>query len=401
MADTPTSEPGRDAPETLIAQAARVDRVPDSVNFDRINNYRRMYLEDQATRYINAADTDPSTRERSLDYNSFAGILNHLSGRPDLNDLEKAFVWSTVADRKGDAGGLTARGFSGGAYTISLDGSKDEIRDSHPTRAWNTPNHSVVSFADGYHGFGFDNGRPGLAYETREEANRRINAHESIGPVNVNGGDTQASMRLVAAFRQYRTSDWGDKFEAFANEWQIQMLETRGRDAQNIDQRFRDFGGRAEPAWLRDMRQGRDGLAMENPGLNEGARTVLASASAGLQAMPGREQLALNSPESAERLEKLLAADMNRRNVPDATQVFTNNDRSMVFAAAADPQLPGTQIARASVQDANERSTQDVVADFNRSVAERENLNNLNNKVASNTVDTTQAAPSVGARVSV
>lgn len=351
-----------------------MSELPDSVNFDRINTYRRMYLEDQATRYINAADTDPSTRERTLDYNSFAGILNHLSDRNDLNDLEKAYVWSTVANRKGDAGGLTAQGFSGGDYTISLDGSKDEIRDSHPTRAWNTPNHSVLSFMDGYHGFG--NPTPGdnqsLAYLSREEANRRINDHESVFGVNVNQGDTQASMRLVAAFRQYRTSDWGDKFEAFANEWQIQMLETRGQDARDIDQRFRDFGGRAEPAWLREMRQGTNTQATELPGVNDGARTVLANATNGLQSMPGREQLPLNSQDSFDRLGMLLAADMNRKNMPEATQVFSNNDRSAVFATNGDPQLPQTQVASARVQDANEKTTPQAIAELNRSQSERD-----------------------------
>lgn len=95
MADMPDSDrSGSDRPpsEVLIAQAS--GGLPDSVNFGRIDNDRRLYLDEQATRYIAAGDTDPATPARSLDYNSFAGILDHLSDRRDLNDLEKAYVWS-------------------------------------------------------------------------------------------------------------------------------------------------------------------------------------------------------------------------------------------------------------------------------------------------------------------
>lgn len=246
--------PDREDPAALVAQASG-NSLPDSVNFSRIGNYRQIYLRDQAERYINAADTDPTTRERSLDYNSFAGIQNHLSDRRDLNDLEKAFVWSDVADRKGTANNSTNR-FENAEYSISLDGSKDEIwdRQAFDIRKWNTPNHSVASFMDGYHGFGSADGERGMAYDSREVANRRIEKHESFMGVNLNEGDTQASKRLVQSFRAYAAADWGNKFATFSNEWQTQMLETRGQDARNIDQRFKDFGGVAEHQWLRDQR---------------------------------------------------------------------------------------------------------------------------------------------------
>ena len=192
MADVSNSEhtgSDRNPSETLIAQAR--GGLPDSVNFGRIDNDRRMYLDEQATRYIAAGDTDPRTPARSLDYNSFSGIINHLAERRDLNDLEKAYVWSSVADRKGQADNMR-NSFQNGEYSISLDGSKDEIRDSQPMRAWNTPNHSVLSFADGYHGFG--NPTPGenqsLAYLSRDDANRRIRDHESIPLIGVSLNDT-------------------------------------------------------------------------------------------------------------------------------------------------------------------------------------------------------------------
>ncbi len=392
MVDTPSPDSDRNSPDVLIAQA-RSGGIPDSLNFDRIDQYRQMYLNEQAMRYIRAGDTDPTTPAPSLDYNSFAGILNHLSDRNDLNDLEKAFVWSSIADRKGQANNWTNR-FENGDYSISLDGSKDEIRDSQPFRDWNTPNHSVLSFRDGYHGFG--NPTPGenqsLAYLDRDTANRRIRDHESIGGVSLNDGDIQASMRVVAAFRQYRTSDWGDKFESFANEWQTQMLETRGQDARDIGQRFSDLGGRAESEWLRNMRQNDSAQA---PTVNENARPVLASATTGLDLMSGREQLALNSPDSADRLGMLLAADMNRKNIGEASQVFTNSDRSVVFASANDPNLPQTAVANAKVQDANEKATPQVVAELNQTQVERETR-----QVAlaqQTTVDRERAVPSHGA----
>lgn len=389
MADTPPAE-------TYLAQA-RSSGLPDSVNFERIDPHRQMYLEEQATRYIRAGDTDPATRASSLDYNSFAGILNHLSDRNDLNDLEKAYVWSNIADRKGDANNWTNR-FENAEYSISLAGSKDEIHDSQPGRAWNTPNHSVLSFRDGYHGFG--NPTPGdhqsLAYLDRDTANQRIRDHESFLGVSLNDGDIQASTRVVAAFRQYRTSDWGDKFEAFANEWQIQMLETRGNDARDIGQRFSDLGGRAESQSLREMRQRDNTQSMETtPTLNEDARQVLTSAAESLRNMPGREQLALASPDSADRLSMLLAADMNRKNIGDATQVFTNGDRSVVFAAASDPSLPYTQVANAKVQEANDKTTPQVVAELNQTQQERDTRQTM--LAQQPMVERERTAPSYGA----
>jgi hypothetical protein len=395
MYETSPVEPGRNDPSNTLVAQAQNSALPPSVDFGRIENFRRLYLEEQATRYINAGDTDPATPERNLDYNSFAGILNHLADRKDLNDLEKAYVWSTIADRKGEADNLTNR-FENAQYSISLDGSKDEIRDSQPFREWNTPNHSVLSFLDGYHGFG--NPAPGenqgLAYLDRDTANQRIRNHESFRGISLNDGDIQASTRLVAAFRQYREGDWGEKFERFAKEWQIQMLDTRGQDARDIDQRFRDFGGRAESAELREMRQ-RVNQRSDLPTINEGTQPVLANANAALQTMPGREQLALNSPESADRLAMLLAADMNRKNISEAAHVFPNKAGSAVFAAASDPQLPQTTVAQAKVQEANEKTTSQAVAELNQSQTERETRQNA---VAQRpAVDTDRNVPSRGA----
>lgn len=385
----------RNASEVLIAQASV--RLPGSVNFSRIDSDRRMYLDEQATRYIAASDTDPKTPARSLDYNSFAGILNHLSDRRDLNDLEKAYVWSSVADRKGQADNWK-NGFQNGEYSISLDGSKNEIHDSQPGRAWNTPNHSVLSFADGYHGFG--NPTPGenqsLAYMSRDDANRHIRDHESFLGQSLNDGDIQASQRVVAAFRQYRTSDWGDKFEAFANEWNIQMLETRGQDARDIGQRFSDLGGRAPSQELRDRLHSAAPFETHPAlALDDNTRQALAAVSDGLQSMPGREQLALNTPDSESKLGMLLAADMNRRNIAEATHIFPNEDRSRVFASAGDPALPHTAVANAAIADANAKPMPEVVAQLNQSQVERDARQAT--MAQNNVVDRQQSVPGHGA----
>ncbi len=367
MADPRSIDGGSvtDGPEALLAQAH--GRIPDSLNFDRIEQLRQMYLHEQAMRYIRAGDIDPRTPEPTLDYNSFAGILDHLSARSDLNDLEKAFVWSSVADRKGRADNVR-NGFIDGDYSISLGGSKDEIRDSQPLRAWNTPNHSVLSFRDGYHGFG--NPTPGehqgLAWLDRDEANRRIRNHESFFGVSLNDGDIQASTRLVAAFRQYREADWGGKFEAFADEWQIQMLETRGRDARDIGERFSDLGGRAAP-WYDESRRQRS----EAPGDTGTTRTAFADATQALSTMPGYPALALDSSDSRMRLEMLLQADMNDKDIARPGYAFPSEDGSRVFASGQDPRLPQTQVATALVRDANVLDTTRVQAQLEQSAAAR------------------------------
>lgn len=393
----PVSGNDRIADEVLVAQSRRAE-LPDSVNLHRIDEDRQLYLQEQATRYISAADTDPRTPERSLDYNSFAGILNHLADRNDLNDLEKAYIWSNIADRKGQADNWSNR-FENADYSISLDGSKDEIRDSQPGRAWNTPNHSVLSFLDGYHGFG--NPTPGenqsLAYLDRDEANRRIRDHESFLGFSLNDGDIQASQRVVAAFRQYRSADWGDKFEAFANEWQIQMLETRGDDARDIGQRFSDLGGRAPSQQLREQlgelapAPGAPALASLDPAL----RAQVDRVSTQLEGMPERGQLPLQGADSAERLSMLLARSMNERGVPEPNFAFANSDRSAVFVTATDPSQPQASVAHARVEDANRMRTEDVVAGLQQSQQQREQT-----VLAQRTQGIPeQASPSLGARV--
>lgn len=396
----PVSGNHRPIDDVLVAQSRR-DELPDSVNLHRIGEDRQLYLQEQATRYISAADTNPRTQERSLDYNSFAGILNHLADRNDLNDLEKAYIWSNIADRKGQADNWSNR-FENADYSISLDGSKDEIRDSQPGRAWNTPNHSVLSFLDGYHGFGNPTSgeNQSLAYLDRDEANRRIRDHESFLGFSLNDGDIQASQRVVAAFRQYRTSDWGDKFEAFANEWQIQMLETRGDDARDIGQRFSDLGGRAPSQQLqqqlRDLRSetepapGAPVLAALDPAL----RTQVERVASQLEAMPERGQLPLQGADSAERLNMLLARSMNERGVPEPNFAFANGDRSAVFVTATDPSQPQAAVAHARVEDANRMRTEDVVAGLQQSQQQREQA-----VLAQRTQDVPeQAGPSLGAR---
>lgn len=136
-------------------------------------------------------------------------------------------------------------------------------------------------------------------------------------------------------------------------------------------------------------------MAIDPPVPNDGACVVLASATTGSQSMPRREQRALNSPESVDRSGMLWAADMNRKNIDEATQAFPNNDRSAVFATNGDPQLPQTPVARANVQDANEKTMPQAVAELNRSQTEREHRQVLSAQPPNRERDV--SAPSHGA----
>jgi hypothetical protein len=320
--------------------------LPASVDFGRIPPTRQSYLEDQANRYISAADTDGDNRNRRvLDYNSIGGIVTHLAARKDLNDLEKAFVWSSVANQKGDANNFTNK-FENAKYDIKLDGSKPIIWDEqfNGLRRWNTPNHSVVGFLDGYHGFG----KPGesLAYLGKEEANRKIKEHES--GFEANPGDEQASIRMVQAFRAYNTAKWGNKFDAFAKEWTVQILRDTS-DITDISNRFNGFGG-AEP------RKGQTrGLLPEQEAAGVTADgklpPLLQQATAALQkAEPQRPGDA--QAQDTKQLALVLAETAQRAELPQIHSVLVNREEGHAFVSSARMDDPAARIAKVELGQA-------------------------------------------------
>ncbi len=210
--------------------------VNELSSFSSIDSARRAQLEDTATalierhaevrtEYPSPVVPDPfgvidQTPEDILilDYRDMRDILRDISASNSFTDVEKAYIWSDIAERKGQP---TLTGFGGGDYEVSTDFANPAIIDSHLGRAGNSPNHTHVSFRDGYHGFGGD----GMARGTREEAQNRIAEHESLGtPIIQNPGDAWASMATVNAFLAFREAPEGQRFDAFADSWIQSMV---------------------------------------------------------------------------------------------------------------------------------------------------------------------------------
>ena len=155
-------------------------------------------------------------RPPQIDYYDLRDILIEIRDNPNVGDLEKAYVWNEVAQMKGNAG-LT--GYSNARVTIVNNGIDPDLIDDHPGRAWNTSNHAVVPFTDGYHGFGGN----GMGNVTWPDAVQRIRDHERgiVFGIGANPGDAEASMASVAAFHAWRDAPQGDgyRFREFADAW--------------------------------------------------------------------------------------------------------------------------------------------------------------------------------------
>lgn len=212
--------------------APPVDPANELIDFDKINRERRNELKGEAAILIFKHSREAEGRP-VLEYHDLENILNELADRRDLTDLEKAYVWSQIADAKGPTS-FPSGEFKKGAYEISLDGSRKEIRDSHPLREGNTPNHSVVSFTDGYHGFGEGTGMANLPKEETDriiektERGKGVGNHrlsDDVPGIGKNPGDAEASRRTVAAFHAYREAEEGERFRAFADKWIEGMVE--------------------------------------------------------------------------------------------------------------------------------------------------------------------------------
>jgi hypothetical protein len=206
------------------------------VNFNAIPAERKAVLDAEATRQINrnsygtvrqaSPEALPTDGPREIDYNGFKNILTDLKNNKSYNDNEKAYIWSEIANQKGSSSKLGVfSGFSGGTYVPSINGSKPSVRDSDlgGLRAKDTPGHTVLSFQDGYHGFGVNGGKAGMGYMSPQGAREAIKDHETprglTSPLGFNRGDYNASVAMVDSFHAYRNAAPGHKFEAFANTW--------------------------------------------------------------------------------------------------------------------------------------------------------------------------------------
>lgn len=230
----------------LLAQTPSVGDLSGTqrADFSLISDARRQELDQSARDYVRSyADGDVQrvngdfidlgvggagganvpTRETYLvpriDFVDLKNILEDLMGRTDMGDIDKAYVWNQIASAKGQAGLVE---YDNAQVHIENRGVRDYLLDDHWTREWNTSNHTVVPFTDGYHGFGNPNGRePGMGYVSEADAYNRIQQHEEgwILGLGANPGDRHASMATVAAFHAWRDAPEGQRFNAFAQTW--------------------------------------------------------------------------------------------------------------------------------------------------------------------------------------
>ncbi|MBP6749998.1 MAG: hypothetical protein KA144_10200 [Xanthomonadaceae bacterium] len=199
------------------------------ISFENLGEKEKKHLKNIANEYILAAK-DPDEKSSVIDYKEFSGIMMHLAKRTDLDDLKKAFVWSEIADAKGKAEGLKGN-FAGGKYQIELDGVNPQVIDSglFGFRRQNTPGHNILSFADGYHGFGKKTSEISMGYETKDSAYKRIEKKEGWNP-----GDAHNSKAMVDAFHAYKDAPQNTKFNAFSEMWMKGML-SKDAYANRID----------------------------------------------------------------------------------------------------------------------------------------------------------------------
>lgn len=166
-----------------------------------IPGWRRQQLEASAKLLMDRYKRPPpSGRGRPImDYRDLGRMLREIASWKGMTNTEKAYLWSEVATKRRKE------------LTIVNDYVPRAVIDSRSPE--NTANHIVLPFHDGYHG--------PMAAMSDEEALRRINDHESILGINMNAGDTEASIRMVRTFRAAYVS-----FEAFAEAWNANFVQS-------------------------------------------------------------------------------------------------------------------------------------------------------------------------------
>ncbi len=243
---TPGGLDGAREPDQLLAQVPLVRGLSrtERADFTLISDSRQQELNVTARNYILAyADGDVQRvnggfvdqglgasgaatlpqRETYLvpriDFVDLKDILEDLMARTDMGDIDRAYIWSQIVSAKGDS---KTTEYENAQVYIDNRGVRDYLRDSHPTREWQTPNHLAVSFEDGYHAFGNgDSNSPGMGFVGRAEAYNRIQEREAGGifGIGANPGDRQASMVFVDAIHAWRDAQEGQRFNAFARAW--------------------------------------------------------------------------------------------------------------------------------------------------------------------------------------
>jgi hypothetical protein len=232
-------------PHPVSAAGLATEQSP--IHFERISEPRKQWLETQADILVHrhgrmrgepngsnhGRQVSRQARFLELNYLDFKNILLELKNSKLYSDNEKAYIWSKIAEGKGnnpwyDLKYWATGNLVGGSYKVSLSGVNPSVVDSQlwGMRAADTPTHTIAAFEDRVHGYGNPPDKPGadgsigLAYFTPAAAEAHIVQHEAKqGIVGFNHGDANASRALVAAFRAYREAPDGQRFEAFATTW--------------------------------------------------------------------------------------------------------------------------------------------------------------------------------------
>lgn len=158
-----------------------------------------------------------------LSHADIGHILRDLQNDDTLTDLEKAYIFTELANNKEGGAWVFGIGGDDGDYKINNVGVRPELIDSAIFNGDATQVHTVVGFDDGYHG------RLGGEAGDNGAAEAEVAEHEdgwlpdflpTIPRISDNEGDENASLATIDALRAYR--DGG--FDAFADTWIDNML---------------------------------------------------------------------------------------------------------------------------------------------------------------------------------
>jgi len=158
-----------------------------------------------------------------LSHADIGNILDDMRDIDTLSDIEKAYVWSVLAENKEGGSWILGKGGEEGEYIINNDGVNPDVIDSAIFNADATQIHTVVEFTDNYHGRmggkAGDNGAAEAEIENTEKG-RGFPRWWRIPRLSPNEGDANASLAMVDAFRGFREGG----YDEFADRWQDNML---------------------------------------------------------------------------------------------------------------------------------------------------------------------------------
>lgn len=213
------------------AVASQNSNTPDLENLPLGEGMQEVFDEylsphQQATLNSLADNLIDKYKDGKVSHTEIGMILDEIAAMDNLTDIEKAYLWTQIADSKGVPGFLhTPKNHQDGDYDITNGGVNPSVIDDGLFMENTTLIHTVVGFLDELHArLGGPEGDNGAAEE--EIADREFTWIPSIVPAKGNNpGDYEASMAMINAFRAFREGGFDD----FAAVWKEGMLTT---DAQ-------------------------------------------------------------------------------------------------------------------------------------------------------------------------